>query len=165
MALASRRCLTTGNRRIDQAVKERRQARVTEQPTRRQLDALAIAAVMAVVMLAASSCATAAACPRDLVDLQDPALSARIGGNFVAGTAIVNRYVESPDAQYRGYDLEITSRVAGLARGDQIMFAMALNPIPGIEPGDEVLVVGRRGPKPAEIQSAGCPVLAPIGDP
>jgi hypothetical protein len=63
--------------------------------------------------------------------------------DFVAGTGIVQRYVDSPDAQYRGYDLEITSRVARLAQADQIMFAVAQTPIPGVEPGDEVLVVDR----------------------
>ena len=105
-------------------------------------------------------------CPRTAEQLEDPTLRARIGGSFVAGTAMVNRYVDSPDAEYRGYDLEITSRVAGLAEADQIMFAAALTPIPGIEPGDEVLVVGRRGPRAAEIQSAGgCQALAPAGGP
>jgi hypothetical protein len=137
------------------------QARRTLQSVK--VDAMAV--VMAVVTLMGAGCETTAECPRDLEHLQDPALPARIGSGFVAGTAIVNRYVDSPDTQYRGYDLEITSRVAGLAQADQVMFAMAQTPIPGIEPGDEVLVVGRRGPRVAEIQSAGCPVLAPVGDP
>jgi len=125
----------------------------------------AIGVVMAVLTMTGAGCETGAGCPRDVEQLQDPALRASIGGSFVAGTAIVNRYVDSPDVQYRGYDLEITSRVAGLAEADQVMFAMAEAPIPGIEPGDEVLVVGRRGPRVAEIQSAGCPVLAPVADP
>jgi hypothetical protein len=125
----------------------------------------AVVVVMTAVALATAGCDATAGCPRDAQELQDPALRARIGADFVAGTAIVNRYVDSPDAQFRGYDLEITSRVAGMAEADQIMFAVAQTPISGIEPRDTVLVVGRRGPRVAEIRSAGCPVLTPVGDP
>lgn len=131
--------------------------------------------VAAVAMLLVSGCSTAVLqpsggpaigsdCPRGLEDLHDPALRQRIGSDFVAGTAIVHRYVDSPDPAYRGYDISITSRIAGLAEAEQVMFVAALSPLPNIELGAEVLVVGRRGPRVAEIQSgAGCPVFLPSG--
>ena len=101
-------------------------------------------------------------CPTDVEDLRDPALGKRLGPGLVAGTAIVQRYVDSPDSAYRGYDINITSRTAGLAEADQIMFVAAESEIPNIQPGDEVLVVGRRGPRAAEVRPAGCPALVPV---
>ena len=102
-------------------------------------------------------------CPRAPEDLHEPELASRIGQGFVAGTAIPNRFVDSPEPEFQGYDLTITSRVAGLAEADQVMFVVAQDPVPGIVMGEPVLLVGIRGPRPAEISPAGgCPVLAPI---
>jgi hypothetical protein len=106
---------------------------------------------------------SASACPTDVESLNEPALHERIGSDFVAGTAIVHRYVDSPDPAYRGYDIGITSRIAGLAEHDQVMFVAAETPMPNIELGSEVLVIGRRGSTVAGIESAGCPVLVPMG--
>lgn len=124
----------------------------------RHLAVLAVAAGL----LVQSGCSSAA-CPSKAEDLRDAALRERIGADFAAGTAVVHRYVDSPDAEFRGYDISITQRVAGLAEADQVMFVRIDEPIPNIELGTEVLVVGRRGPKAAEIQPAGCPVLVPAG--
>jgi hypothetical protein len=116
-------------------------------------------ATIAMVLLT-QACSTPQ-CPEQIEDLHDPAMRGRIGSGFVAGTGIVQRYVDSPDARYRGYDLQITSRIAGLAEADQIMFLAAQEPIPDIEPGADVLIVGVRGPRVAEYHPAGCPALIP----
>jgi hypothetical protein len=121
--------------------------------------------ISALIVVSATACDAMAACPSSVEQLHDPDLRARLGGSLVAGTAIVQRYVDSPDAEYRGYDLEIRTRVAGLAQSDQIMFASATEPLPGIEPGDEVMVIGRRGPRVAEIRAADCPLLKPVRSP
>lgn len=116
----------------------------------------------AVVLMPLVGCEAEAPCPVDRDDLDDPDLVQVIGTPLVAGTGIVQRYVDSPDLEFRGYDVQITGRVAGLAEADQIMFVAAASPIPDIELGAEVLVVGRRGPMPAEIRSSGCPALVPL---
>ncbi len=101
-------------------------------------------------------------CPATLDDLDSEALAERFGSNLLAGTAIVQRFVDAPDAKYRGYDIDITSRVVGLAPTDQIMFVVAPARISTIELGAEVLVIGIRGTQPAEIIEGGCPVLVPL---
>ncbi len=71
--------------------------------------------------------------------------------------------VAAADPQYRGYDIEIVTRLAGLDESEQVMFVRAAAPIATIDPGGEVFVFGTRGPQPAEISSSGgCTVLTPI---
>jgi hypothetical protein len=117
---------------------------------------------VAVVTTALVGCAEDTTCPVQRSDLDDPDLAVVIGTPLVAGTGIVQRYVDTDNTRFRGYDVQITSRVAGLAEADQVMFVAAESPIPGIELGAEVLVVGQRGPMPAEIRSSGCPALVPL---
>jgi hypothetical protein len=121
-------------------------------------------ALLAVPLLALPllGCSFDARCPTALEDLSDPAVRDRFGAGLVAGTAIVQRYVDSPDPDFRGYDINITFRGVGLAEADQVMFVAAQGPIPDVQPGAEVLVVGGRGPRAAEIQSMGCPALVPL---
>ena len=118
-------------------------------------------AAVATLVLLMPGCASAP-CPDRAEELDNPALRARVGSDLVAGTGIVQRYVDSPDSEHRGYDLQITSRVAGLAEADQIMFLAMESPMPNIEPGADVLIVGVRGPRPSEIRAGNCPVLVPI---
>lgn len=123
-----------------------------------------------VVLVLAAGCTDAAPspaspaidieCPTDLDDIRDPAMAARVGNAYVAGVAVVHRFVASPDPEFRGYDVSITSALAGLAEADQVMFVVTEDRLPGIELGAEAIVFGRRGPRPAEIRSvAGCPPL------
>jgi hypothetical protein len=114
---------------------------------------------LAVPLLA---CSFEPMCPNNLEDLSDPAVRDRFGAGLVAGTAIEQRYVDSPDPDFRGYDINITFRGVGLAEADQVMFVAAQSPIPDVQPGVEVLVVGGRGPRAAEIQSMGCSALVPL---
>lgn len=93
--------------------------------------------------------------------MDSPALRQQIGLDLVAGTGIVQRFVDSPDPQYRGYDLSVTSRVAGLAEADQIVFLALQSPMANVELGADVLIVGTRGPRGAEIRTADCPPLVP----
>lgn len=120
-------------------------------------------AMLTLTLLATVPACAAPVCPRVPNDLRDPALQARIGEDILAGIAIPNRFVDSPDLEFRGYDVEVTSRVAGLAAADQVMFVRVQDPLPGVELGMEMLLIGRRGPKPAEISPAGdCAPLAPM---
>ena len=102
-------------------------------------------------------------CPSEPDAIDPSQLAALLDENLVAATAIVSRFVAAADPQYRGYDIEIVTRLAGLDESEQIMFVRAAAPIATIDPGGEVFVFGTRGPQPAEISSSGgCSVLAPI---
>jgi hypothetical protein len=103
------------------------------------------------------------ACPDDVDDLSDAALADLVGPGFVAAVAMVHRFVDSPDPQYRGYDISITTRIAGLAAADQVMFVSVDEPLPAITLGKDAIVVGVRGPRPLEISPYDlCPPLVPL---
>lgn len=102
-------------------------------------------------------------CPASLDALRDPAVAEQAGSDYVAGTAVVHRFVDSPDPHYRGYDISITSAIAGLAEGDQVMFVVMPNRLPDITLGTEVMVVGIRGPGRAGIRPVdSCAPLLPL---
>ncbi len=103
------------------------------------------------------------ACPDDVDDLSDAALADLVGPGFVAAVAMVHRFVDSPDPQYRGYDISITTRIAGLAAADQVMFVSVDEPLPAITLGKDAIVVGVRGPRPLEISPYDlCPPRVPL---
>lgn len=119
------------------------------------------AALSAVLVLGLSGCPVST-CPASLEDLDPQALVDRFGSDTIAGTAIVQRFVDARDPLYRGYDVDITSRVVGLKPTDQVMFVVAHARASTIELGAQVMFVGTRGARPAEIVEAGCPVLIPL---
>lgn len=102
-------------------------------------------------------------CPASLDELRDPALVEHVGSNYVAGTALVHRFVSTPGPLYRGYDISITSASAGLTEGDQVMCVVMPNRLPDVKLSTDMIVFGRRGPRPAEIRPAGscAPLLTP----
>ena len=122
-------------------------------------------------LVATGGCSLQPACPSNPEALAsaDPASlegdRGRRGArdDLVAATAIVNRFVSAADPQYRGYDIEIVARFAGLDASEQFMFVRTDSELDTVDPGDEVFVFGEHGPQPAEISSAGgCPVLTPL---
>ncbi len=90
-----------------------------------------------------------------LEELADPALAHEIGPDLVAGTAIAHRFVDTEAVAFRGYDISITSAIAGLADSDQVMFVTTRDRLPGVSLGTDLLVFGRRGPGLLEIRSVG----------
>lgn len=136
-----------------------------EQDRRRLLRVLCVA-----FWLLAAGCSQATtpsgpdkACPAEIEDLLDPALSEAVGPGLVAGTARVIRFLDSSDPAYRGYDINIDERIAGLAYDDPERLVHVQDPIPGIAPGDDVLVFGVRGPELGGVSPyAGCPPLVPM---
>jgi hypothetical protein len=82
---------------------------------------------------------------------------------MVAGTARVIRFLDSSDPAYRGYDVNIDIRIAGLNYDDPERLVHTQNPIPGIAPGDDVLVFGVRGKAIGSVLPYGqCPPLVPL---
>ena len=101
-------------------------------------------------------------CPTSLERLRSEKFTSNLGTDHVSGTAVVNRFVEAPDPQYRGYDIEIRTRAFGFRDDEQFMFVQTRDRLAGIEPGTEVILFGARGEQPAGIIGAGCSVLQPI---
>lgn len=101
-------------------------------------------------------------CPDRLQDLRDPALADVVGPRMVAGTGHVIRFLDSSDSAYRGYEVSIETRIAGLAHNDPVRLVHTQNEIAGIVPGDEVLVFGVSGPMLLSVTPySGCPPLVP----
>ncbi len=118
--------------------------------------------LLALVGLAACTFDIEPPCPAG-PDVIDPSRLEAQDEDLVAAMAIVSRYVPAADPQYRGYDIEIVERLAGLDESEQLMFVRTVAPTSNIDPGAEVFVFGTRGPRLAEISSSrGCPVLTPI---
>ncbi len=69
-------------------------------------------------------------------------------GNFDASTFVgagyVIRFVPSPDREYRGYDINITHTLTPGAPFMDIGFLRIDDQVPGITPGDAVLLVAER---------------------
>jgi len=113
-------------------------------------------------LLVAGGCSFQPACPAapEAFASAHPAVRDE---ELVAAQAIVQRFVPAPDPQYRGYDIQIVTRLAGLGASEQIMFVRADSELDTLDPGDQVFVFGVHGPQPAEISSSGgCPVLTPL---
>jgi hypothetical protein len=71
--------------------------------------------------------------------------------------------LDSTDPAYRGYDVNIDTRIAGLDYDDPERLVHVQNPIPGIAPGDDVLVFGVRGAAIGSVYPSGqCPPLVAI---
>lgn len=69
-------------------------------------------------------------------------------GNFdesmFLGAGHVIRFVPSPDREYRGYDINITRPLTPGAPFMDVGFLRIDDPLPGIAPGDPVLLVAER---------------------
>jgi hypothetical protein len=102
-------------------------------------------------------------CPDQVKDLRDPALSEIVGPGMVAGTGRVIRFLDSSDQAHRGYEVNIDTRIAGLVHNDPVRLIHLADELPGIDPGDEVLVFGVRGPGLLSVSPFGqCPPLVII---
>lgn len=99
-------------------------------------------------------------CPDQLDELRDPTLTEVVGSGLVAGSGRVIRFLDSSDPAFRGYDINIDVRIAGLAYDDPERLVHTQTPIPGIVPGDDVLIFGVQGPGLRGISAfGGCPPL------
>jgi hypothetical protein len=82
----------------------------------------------------------AAPCPSTFEEAQ--------AGNFdesmFVGAGHVVRFVPSPDREYRGYDINITRPLTPGAPFMDVGFLRIDDPVPGIAPGDTVLLVAKR---------------------
>ncbi|HEX2766138.1 MAG TPA: hypothetical protein VHR55_05845 [Candidatus Limnocylindria bacterium] len=64
--------------------------------------------------------------------------------SMFVGAGHVIRFVPSPDREYRGYDINITRPLTPGAPFMDVGFLRIDDPLPGIAPGDAVLLVAAR---------------------
>ncbi len=110
----------------------------------------------------ATSQAPPLGCPVSLRAAMMPRFLATLEDDEIVAAGLVARFVDSPNAQARGYDLTIQTRV----RGDvpQVAFMTIDAPIEGVGPGDRVLVIGRQLTPRERLVPSDCAPLRRIGD-
>ena len=84
-------------------------------------------------------------CPTSLAELRSEEFQASVDPDTVAAVGTVGRFVDSPDAEFRGYDVGIDVRVIGLGGNVAVYLVVVQDPVGGVEPGDQVVVVGQEG--------------------
>lgn len=118
--------------------------------------------VATALIASVSSCGVMAGCPESV----DQAISGDFPGvgedSFVA-VGQVARFVASPDQESRGYDLDVRRMFSGTASGEG-SFLSVPEEVPGIEPGDAVLVIAEPGENSRVIVAGSCTPLRFIGD-
>jgi hypothetical protein len=84
-------------------------------------------------------------CPTSLAELQSDEFQMSVGPDTVAAIGTIARFVDSPDAEFRGYDVGIDVRVIGLGRNVDVYLVVVQDRVAGVDPGDQVVVVGTHG--------------------
>jgi hypothetical protein len=116
-----------------------------------------VAMVLAVV--AAGCGLMPSGCPTSVKEAED---SAAIGADTMIFTGHVIRYVPAPEAPAaRGYDLNIVRWLIGRPDPEGV-FLRVDEAVPGVAPGDPVLIVAEPGSRPNVIVAGPCPPLVPI---
>jgi hypothetical protein len=95
-------------------------------------------------------------CPRSVAE----AAATEHGRDVIVATGHVVRFVPSPQAQFRGYDVNLQSR-----NGEpyfNTVLVRVRDRLPGIVDGQPVLVVAERTDRASALVAGDCPVLVPI---
>ena len=116
----------------------------------------AVALGIAAALLATSTaCTPASVCPRTVDEARQVTWDEEIvGGGFVI------RFVPSPRATSRGYDVNLTRPVSGRAQMDTYLLRTTVE-LDGIEAGMPVLLIGARTDRRPVVVVGACPALTP----
>lgn len=120
-----------------------------------------LVATLVVAALLGSGCA-ARGCPNTIEGIRSDAFLESLPPDALVGVGRIVRFVPSPDAEFRGYDVEIETRVAGFEPEDLVMFVRVTDRIPGVDAAARVVVIGVRGDLRAVLAPAGCPIVEPL---
>ena len=104
-----------------------------------------VAALVAILLL--PGCARTD-CPTSVDDLLSDEFQAALGPDHVAGIATVARYFDSPETEFRGYDITVEARYGELtwrSRDIQTFLAILSEERPEISQGDRIVFVGSMG--------------------
>lgn len=87
-----------------------------------------------------------------------------IGDDTLILLGFAIRYVPSPQLESRGYDINVVSWVPGRGEPDpEGTFLRIANEVPGIEPGDAVMLVAEPGPGTVVVPGV-CVPLVPVDE-
>jgi hypothetical protein len=109
-----------------------------------------------------SSCGFFSTCPESVAAALNNGVPGQTDATLIAVGRVV-RYVDSTDAAYRGYDLDIRRVLAGDAV-DTIVFLRAQDEISGIQRLSPVLVVAEIGGTPPVLTTGDCQPLREISE-
>jgi hypothetical protein len=120
------------------------------------------AAMMAIVVATASGCETADVCPLT-PDSVETGTFTGLGEDTVVFTGYAIRYVDSPDVEFRGYDLNVVRFLKGRASPEGTFLRVA-SEVAGIRGGQPVMMIGEPVGTGLVIVPGTCVPLVPITD-
>ncbi len=109
-----------------------------------------------------SSCGPVPRCPQSVDEALSGDFPAITDATVVAvGRAV--RYVDASSPDSRGYDLDIRRTFSGSLTAEN-PFLRTANELPGVRPGQAVLIVAQPGPSTRVVVSGACDPLRPIDE-
>ena len=123
---------------------------------------LRAAAVVTIAVATASGCATADVCPLTPESVETEAFTG-LGEDTVVFTGYVIRYLDSPDVEFRGYDVNVVRFLKGRASPEGTFLRVARE-VAGIRGGQPVMIIGDPVGAGVVIEPGPCVPLIPISD-
>ena len=123
---------------------------------------LRAAAVLTIVVAVASGCETADVCPLT-PDSVETGTFTGLGEDTVVLTGYAIRYVDAPDVEFRGYDLNVVRFLKGQAAPEGT-FLRVDREVAGIRGGQPVMIIGDPVGRGVVIEPGPCVPLIAIPD-
>ena len=117
-------------------------------------------AVLTIAVAFASGCETADVCPLTPESVEREAF-AGLGEDTVVLTGHVIRYVDAPDVEFRGYELNVVRFLNGRASPEGTFLRVARE-VGGIREGQPVMIIGEPVGRGVVIEPGPCVPLIPI---
>ena len=120
------------------------------------------AALITIVLATQSGCETADVCPLTPDSVETEAFTG-LGEDTVVLTGYAIRYVDSPDVEFRGYDLNVVRFLKGRASPEGTFLRVARE-VAGIAGGQPVMIIGEPVGTGLVIEPGTCVPLIPISE-
>ena len=120
------------------------------------------AAVATIMMVTASGCDVADVCPLTSESVETESFTG-LGEDTVVLTGYVIRYVDSPDVEFRGYELNVVRFLKGRASPEGTFLRVARE-VAGISGGQPVMIIGDPIGRGVVIEPGVCVPLIPISE-
>jgi hypothetical protein len=119
-------------------------------------------AIAGILLTVASACETSHVCPLT-ADAVETGEFIGLGEETVVFTGYVIRYVDAPDPEFRGYDVNVVRWLKGSASPEGT-FLRVPREVAGISGGQPVLIIGEPAENERVIEAGPCVPLVPIAD-
>jgi hypothetical protein len=117
---------------------------------------------ISIAALLLGGCTGTPSCPTTVEGIREEAFLAGLPDDALVGIGRIIRFIASSDAEFRGYDVAVETRVRGFAPDDQVVFVRSPDRLAGIHPDQRVIITGFRGDQPASITQGPCPIINPL---